>query len=82
MQDSNSLILKFTNCKLIRNHSIVHDDLWIRDGVIVDPEKLFFDHKVAADKVIDCGGALISPGFIDLQFNGKLKKTFSTNRDK
>ena len=30
-------VVKFTNCRLIRGHSLVRDDLWIRDGVIIDP---------------------------------------------
>jgi N-acetylglucosamine-6-phosphate deacetylase len=38
---------------------------------IVDPEKVFFDEKISADVQIDCKGALIAPGFIDLQINGK-----------
>lgn len=63
---------QFVNCRLIRNHQIVHDDLYVRDGKILNPEKLFFDEKISADSVIDCHGALIAPGYIDLQFNGEI----------
>lgn len=63
-------ILKFTNCFIIRNHCIVQDDLWVRNGKIIDPEKVFFDEKTPASKKHNCAGALIAPGFIDLQING------------
>ena len=38
----------------------------MRDGKILDPEKLFFDER------LDCGGAILAPGFIDVQINGKV----------
>lgn len=43
----------------------------MRDGKILDPEKLFFDEKGFADKKIDCDNRIIAPGFIDVQINGK-----------
>lgn len=61
---------KFTNCSILRDHKIIREDLWVRNGTIVDPEKVFFAEKVTANKVFDCKGAIISPGFIDLQING------------
>lgn len=64
-------LTQFKNCHLVRNHKIVSDDLWVRNGKIVDPEKVFFDEKNTADKVIDCQNAIIAPGFIDIQINGK-----------
>lgn len=64
-------LTQFKNCHLVRNHKIVIDDLWVRNGKIVDPEKVFFDEKNTADKVIDCQNAIIAPGFIDIQINGK-----------
>ena len=36
-------------------------------GVILDPEKIYFDEKAVADLVVDCGNAIIAPGFIDIQ---------------
>lgn len=67
-----AVILKqFTNCRLIRNHELIKDDLWVRNGKIVNPECVFFDEKIGADVKIDCGGVIIAPGFIDLQINGK-----------
>lgn len=64
-------LIQFTNCKILRNHKIITDDIWVRNGRIVNPEKIFFDEKVFADTVIDCEGYLIAPGFIELQINGK-----------
>jgi N-acetylglucosamine-6-phosphate deacetylase len=37
---------------------------------IINPEPIFFDEKTCADIRFDCGGALIAPGFIDVQING------------
>lgn len=51
--------------------SVFREDLWVRDGKILDPEKLFFDEKGFADKKIDCDNRIIAPGFIDVQINGK-----------
>lgn len=63
-------IVQFKNCRLIRNHQIIVDDLWIKNGKIIDPEPVFFDQKYRSDRQIDCNNALIAPGFIDIQING------------
>ena len=75
-QNVNRLV-KFINCRLLRDHAIVVDDLWVRGGVIVNPEKVFFDERVQPDEVVNCGGRLISPGFIDVQINGELNSFYS-----
>lgn len=72
-------ILQFTNCKILRDHVIQKEDLWVRDGKIIDPEKVFFDEKVISAKKFDCLGTLIVPGFIDLQINGGFGVDFSHN---
>lgn len=64
-------LIQFKNCQLIRDHKIVTLDLWVRRGKIVDPEKVFFDEQKYSSRTVDCGGALLAPGFIDLQINGK-----------
>lgn len=64
-------LYQFHNCKILRNSKIYNDDLWVRNAKIVDPQKVFYDEKITADEKIDCNGSLISPGFIDLQINGK-----------
>jgi N-acetylglucosamine-6-phosphate deacetylase len=68
---SDKKLLQFKNCQILRDHAIITEDFWVRNGKIVDPEKVFFDEKISADVQIDCKGALIAPGFIDLQINGK-----------
>ncbi|XP_049791033.1 N-acetylglucosamine-6-phosphate deacetylase isoform X2 [Schistocerca nitens] len=72
-----SQLLQFVNCSILRNHEIIREDIWVRDGKIVNPEKMFFDEKISADVQIDCKGALISPGFIELQINGGFGVDFS-----
>ncbi|XP_021370122.1 N-acetylglucosamine-6-phosphate deacetylase-like isoform X2 [Mizuhopecten yessoensis] len=69
MPSQHEPVYQFTNCRLLRNHQLIADDLWVRAGKIINPEKLFFDEKAAADKQIDCGGVIISPGLIDVQIN-------------
>ncbi|KAJ8975217.1 hypothetical protein NQ317_014520 [Molorchus minor] len=61
---------QFVNCRILRNHKFIKEDIWVRDGKIVNPEKIFFDEKIQADIVIDCKGLAIAPGFIELQING------------
>jgi len=68
---------RFTNCRLVRNGQLVRDDLWVRKGAILDPEKIYFDEKVVADEVIDCKNSIIAPGFIDMQINGGFGVDFS-----
>ncbi|CAG5073976.1 Similar to CG17065: N-acetylglucosamine-6-phosphate deacetylase (Drosophila melanogaster) [Cotesia congregata] len=72
---------QFFNCRLLRNGKLINDNLWVRNGIIVDPEILFFDEKVKADKSIDCHNAIISPGYIDIQINGGFGIDFSYNVD-
>lgn len=50
--------------------SVRREDLWVREGHIVDPEKLFFEERLVADQQRDCGGCILAPGFIDVQING------------
>lgn len=42
----------------------------MREGTVLDPEKLFFDEQGYADERVDCEGSIIAPGFIDVQING------------
>lgn len=70
MAKQNSKIIRFTNCHILRDHQIIREDLWVRDGRIANPEPIFFMEKRMADISIDCKNMLISPGYIDLQING------------
>ncbi|KAM5545115.1 hypothetical protein V8D89_001226 [Ganoderma adspersum] len=79
MTSPNGLIC-FTNCLLPQEDgSLVHKDLWIdeRRGVILDSQRTFFLRKERPDRVIDLGGNILSPGFIDIQINGAYNFDFS-----
>lgn len=76
-----SCLVQFKNCTILRDHNLIVEDLWVRDKVIVNPEPLFFDERITADIQLDCNGAIIAPGYIDLQINGGLGVDFSHNVD-
>lgn len=71
-------LLQLRNCRLLRNH-ILHEnvDLWVRHGRVIDPEKVFYDERRIADRIVDCDGAICAPGFIDMQINGGYGTDFS-----
>lgn len=64
-------LLQFVNCRILRDHRIINEDLWVRDGKILDPMQVFFDEKKMSSVRIDCNNAVIAPGFIDIQINGE-----------
>jgi N-acetylglucosamine-6-phosphate deacetylase len=72
-------ITKFTNCRLLRHGKLVQEDLWIssRSGKILTGQEVFYKHHTAPDQVIDLGGRILSPGFIDVQVNGAFGFDFS-----
>ncbi|XP_061906378.1 N-acetylglucosamine-6-phosphate deacetylase [Entelurus aequoreus] len=74
---SEAPITQFVNCRILRDHRLLREDLWVREGKILDPEKLFFDEKAYADKRVDCEGTILAPGFIDVQMNGGYGVDFS-----
>ncbi|XP_060882983.1 N-acetylglucosamine-6-phosphate deacetylase [Labrus mixtus] len=78
---SDAPITQFVNCRILRDHRLQREDLWVRDGRILDPEKLFFDEQGYADKCVDCEGSIIAPGFIDTQINGGYGIDFSQASD-
>lgn len=43
--ESPEKLIKFKNCRILRNHKIIRENLWVRSGKIIDPEKVFFDEK-------------------------------------
>ena len=63
------MVTVFRNCQLLKNHLLLNEDLWVENGVIIDPQKLFYSGRTF-DKEVNCQGAIVSPGFIDLQING------------
>ncbi|XP_034396092.1 N-acetylglucosamine-6-phosphate deacetylase [Cyclopterus lumpus] len=74
---SEAPVTQFTQCRVLREHRLQREDLWVRDGRILDPEKLFFDEQGYADQRVDCEGSIIAPGFIDVQINGGYGVDFS-----
>lgn len=75
--DFSDEIFQFKNCQLIRNHRLIVEDLWIQNGKIIDPEPVFFERKIPAHRQINCDGAIIAPGFIDIQINGLISRFLS-----
>ena len=70
---ASGMVTRFRGAHLVLNDgTLVREDLWVRDGKILDPLRLFYQEKKEADKIIDCSGLLISPGLIDIQINGTL----------
>ena len=69
--DKQPKLYQFRNCRLLRDSKIITDDLWVRDGKIIDPRIIFWGEQVKADVQIDCNDVIICPGFIDVQINGK-----------
>ncbi len=47
--------------------------IMLQDGKVIDPSILFFESGRNFDREIDCGGAILAPGLIDLQINGGFK---------
>lgn len=74
---SDAPITQFINCRILRDHQLQREDLWVREGKILDPEKLFFDEQGYADHSVDCHGCIVAPGFIDVQMNGGYGIDFS-----
>ncbi|XP_044255213.1 N-acetylglucosamine-6-phosphate deacetylase [Tribolium madens] len=74
-------LIQFINCKILRDHKIIKEDLWVRNGKIINPERIFFDEKIQASRKIDCNGLIIAPGFIELQINGGFGHDFSFNTE-
>ncbi|XP_069762087.1 N-acetylglucosamine-6-phosphate deacetylase isoform X2 [Narcine bancroftii] len=75
---SDAPITKFKNCCILKDHRLQREDLWVREGKILNPEKLFFDEKGFTDIEVDCEGSIVAPGFIDTQINGGYGFDFSS----
>lgn len=73
-------ITKFTNCRLVKDSSLVEEDLWVSSatGKIVETQVAFYDDFVLPDQVINLHGRIVSPGLIDVQLNGAFGLNFST----
>ena len=76
-------VTKFTNCLLVKDNALVSDDLWVSSasGKILNGQELLFEHRTAPDQIIDLGGRILSPGFIETQINGAYGFDFSVVPD-
>ncbi|KAM3968335.1 N-acetylglucosamine-6-phosphate deacetylase [Aphomia sociella] len=70
-------LTRFHNCYILRNNKIIKEDLWIRNGKIENPERIFYEEQLEADITVNCEDLLIAPGFIDIQINGGWGVDFS-----
>ncbi|KAK4159097.1 putative N-acetylglucosamine-6-phosphate deacetylase [Cladorrhinum sp. PSN259] len=73
-------ITKFTNCRLVRGDSLVWEDVWVNSitGKVLQSQVAFYDDFITPDQIINLGGRIVSPGFIDCQLNGAFGFNFST----
>ncbi|TYZ57659.1 hypothetical protein PybrP1_012512 [[Pythium] brassicae (nom. inval.)] len=77
-------VLKVENVRVLRGGRLQHTALWVVDGKVTDPQARFWraldDASFAAHAVVDGGGGIVAPGFIDLQLNGGFGHDFSNPR--
>ncbi|XP_065187956.1 N-acetylglucosamine-6-phosphate deacetylase-like [Sycon ciliatum] len=72
-------IIRFTDCHVLREKGLVKEDLWVRNGKIADPLKLFYNEKLRETVKVNCKGGIVAPGFIDVQINGAYGFDFSSD---
>ncbi|KAK4103310.1 carbohydrate esterase family 9 protein [Parathielavia hyrcaniae] len=76
-------ITKLTNCRLLRGDELLWDDVWVSSitGKIIRSQSAFYEELIMPDEVVDLGGRIVSPGFIECQLNGAYGFNFSTVAD-
>ena len=72
-------VIKFTNCLLVKGNALVKEDIWVSSltGKILNGQKILYEHRTAPEEIVDLGGRILSPGFIDTQLNGAYGFDFS-----
>ncbi|KAK2865031.1 hypothetical protein FQN49_003977 [Arthroderma sp. PD_2] len=72
-------VTKFTNCRVPCGQRLIEQDLWVDSvsGKILQDQHAFYEDKVCPDQIIDLGGRILAPGFIDVQINGAKGFDFS-----
>ncbi|KAL1960167.1 hypothetical protein VTO42DRAFT_8710 [Malbranchea cinnamomea] len=76
---SSPRVTKFTNCRIPRGGKLVEEDVWIdsTSGKILQPQRAFYEDRICPDNVVDLGGRILAPGFIECQLNGAQGFDFS-----
>ena len=70
-EGDNSRVTRFKYGDVVRGGKLVKSDVWVREGKVIDPQTMFYDERRLPDRVINCEGFIVAPGFIDIQINGK-----------
>lgn len=71
-----SIVTRFVNVRVLLNHALIWEDLWIENGKIIKaPSRSELTHFQY--QTVDGNGLIIAPGFIDLQVNGGFGVDFS-----
>ncbi|KAL6705736.1 N-acetyl-glucosamine-6-phosphate deacetylase [Coniothyrium glycines] len=72
-------VVKFTNCLLVKGNELVKEDLWVSSasGKILNGQEILYEHRTEPEDIVDLGGRILSPGFIDTQLNGAYGFDFS-----
>jgi N-acetylglucosamine-6-phosphate deacetylase len=80
---NSSGVIKFTNCLLVKGNTLVNQDLWISStsGKILNGQEILYEYRTAPEQIVDLGGRILSPGFIDTQLNGAYCFDFSVIPD-
>jgi len=68
---SRSIITRYYNGIVLRDHQLIYEDLWVSEGKIIPPQP-------SADKNFNVEGAIIAPGYIDIQINGAFGHDFTS----
>ncbi|EWC44983.1 hypothetical protein DRE_01042 [Drechslerella stenobrocha 248] len=72
-------IVRLTNCKIPIDNRLVAGSLLVNSttGLIISPREAFYDSRLTTGSIVDLGGRVLVPGFIDVQINGAYGFDFS-----
>lgn len=68
------MLTRYFNARILRNHHFDDDEIWVKDGKIVEASSKA-DHNIDVEKFI------IAPGYIDIQINGAFGFDFSSHKN-
>ncbi|KAL3108150.1 hypothetical protein niasHT_016341 [Heterodera trifolii] len=79
-QQPSGTIICFRHCRLFQNGTFIDDsdELWVRDGKILEAQKIFYEERKRPNLWVDCEGLILAPGFIDIQMNGAFGVDFTS----